>query len=229
MGHKSRKFALSCLTLSVIGVTSFVFHATQSYSKNLAMGQRLFEQGEYRRALSRLTEALQTKPSDTNVRTYLAAIYDQLGQRKQVLQELEALAELDHNNLDVLLWLADLYAEFNEFEKAQTYYVKYLIREKTPDVQMKLAQVLAWQDKLDQAVFVLERLPETQDNLAFLADVYTWNQQYEQAAGIYRTLLDLVQTEPDMILKLADVLRYARRDKEAVVQYKKYLKLYDAL
>jgi tetratricopeptide (TPR) repeat protein len=206
-----------------------LFHRTQTFHKNFARGQQRFEQGKYPLALMYLNAATRLKPFNRDVLTYLAVTYDKLGRKQNVLQQLEKLVQLDTRDIKNIQWLADLYYELGYFSKAEKTYHKVLARKKSRSAQKKLAEVLIWQKKYDQAIHILEQYPKNREYMKMLAEVYTWRQMYDKAIGLYTQLADSPEVDPEIILKLADALRFAQRHREAVVRYKQYLGIYGAL
>lgn len=229
MGTKTRKIAIVLTALSVITIATLIFHHTQSFYKDFARGRRFFKKTRYQKALIYLTSAANTKPDSPESLRYLVSTYEKLGREKDVLEKLQALSQLGQDDLETKRWLADIYYGLGDFAKAEESYRQLLSSKRDPLIQRKLAEVLAWQKRYDQSVNILEQLPENQENIELLADVYTWSENYDKAIMLYSRLIASKEANPDIILKLADTLRLAKRDKEAIVLYKQYIRTHDEL
>lgn len=227
MNKNVDKWVLPLITVSVIAATSVIFNLTQAFSKDFAKGQRQFKQENYHVALSYFLSASNRKPSDRNTLKYLTASYNKLNRNEDVLKQLEKLQQIDKKDFETILWMADIHYSLGNFQKAENLYQRVLSNSKTPVVQMKLAEVLAWQEKYSQAIYILRKLPENPQSTELLADIYAWGERYSEAIDLYGKLVSVEHVNPDIILKLADTLRFAKRDKEAIVIYRKYIQEYN--
>lgn len=227
MDKNARKYVLAFATALLITITLAVFHLTQSFLKDFAEGQRFFKQGDYSMALAYFSPALRAKPDNKDVLRYLAVTYGRLGRKHDALEKMERLEQFSDKDSRMDIQLADVYYELGYFEKAERFYRKVLQKHKTPATQRKLAEALAWQKKYDHAIGVLEQLPESRENIELMADIYTWEKEYDKAIMLYNRLIASKKATPDVILKLADALRFAKRDEEAIVLYEQYILMHD--
>jgi tetratricopeptide (TPR) repeat protein len=221
MNSNARKWMWSLLAMSIIAAISAVFHLTQGFSKDFARGERAFREENYPAASKYFRSAVRQRPSDKNTRAYLAATYDKLGDDEELLGQLKKLEKMDAKEIEVLVRIADLYYKHKDFANAEIYYRKALSHRKTPELQRKMAEVLAWREKYDLAIDILNEMPKTPETTEFLADVYAWNKEYEKAIERYKELLSSGEPSPEILLKLADALSAAGRDKEALGLFKK--------
>ena len=126
-------------------------------------------------------------------------------------------------------WLAGTYFGLGELEKAEVLY-EWLLDPKDKEAYVKYAKVLVAQKKYKKAIVVLDGLVRDywQDYalVEFLADIYSWDKQFDNSVTYYRLLLslELEGREKEISLKLADTLRYAGRDEEAVEIYSQLVK-----
>lgn len=216
-------------TVLVVVITSLIFHYTQHYYRNSALGKRYFNKGYYSKALPYLQAAYKSKPASLEAGQYLVWTYDRLGRKNEALGTLEALSKTYPEDFEARRLLADLHYGVGDYTEAEKHYRHTLIIKSNLAVQRKLAEVLAWQKKYNQSATILEQLrnknPQNGQITEFLADVYSWAGQYEKAIKLYNELLASKNSDKDVILKLADVLRYTGRDEEAIELYKYIQKL----
>lgn len=208
-----------------MGATSALFHCTQAYSKNYLRGVRAFEKKEYDLALMYLKSASENRPKDANSRKLLVSINNKLGRHHKVLEHLDELQKYKNLSFATTVWIGDCYYSLDKFDKAEIAYLEALLIQPDFDVQLQLAEVMAWQNKYDDAIGVLKQLPKGQNVTEFLADVYSWDKDYEMAAKLYEELYCDYQANTDVLLKLADALRASKKDRMAITYYKKYLEL----
>lgn len=143
-------------------------------------------------ALLHLSSASAVEPDNVEILLYLASTYDKLGREEDVLKTLEVLHEIDGGNLRVNKWLAGAYYGGNEFAKAEKLYQGSLSEQRDGRLQMKLAEVQAWQKKYGKAVITLEQMirqnPKNVRAKKLLADIYIWNKKYDEAFDILTEL-----------------------------------------
>jgi tetratricopeptide (TPR) repeat protein len=228
MRSKFRKLAILSFGISVVVITTIVFHSTQSFYMNSVRGIRCFRGERYQLAISYLTIAHQQKPNDLEIARYLVYSYDQLGNKEKVVELLEIINARQH---DVTLqhWLAGTYFGLGELEKAEVLY-KRLLDSENKEAYVKYAEVLVAQKKYKKAIAVLDGVVrdywQDLEMVEFLADVYSWDKQFDNSVTYYRLLLssEMEGREKEISLKLADTLRYAGRDEEAVEIYSQLVK-----
>ena len=172
MSYNLRKFILCLIVISVMAATSTVFHLTQAFSKDFSRGRRAFEEKDYQTASMYLNAATQLKPSDENTLKYLVAAYDKLGRDQDLLEQLKKLEQIGVHNPKTTIWIADLYYKLGDFENAEVFYRKALTDRKLSRLQKKLAEVLIWQEKYDDALALLDTLPEDAKTIELYAIAY---------------------------------------------------------
>lgn len=91
-----------------------------------------------------------------------------------------------------------------------------------------IAERYSWIGENDKALQYLNNYDEYSDfsneQRIFYADVLTWNKEYKKAAIEYEKVLASGLVRKDILLKLADALRFDGRDKEAIKVYSQYWK-----
>lgn len=205
------------------------YHKVLERTPTLAIQKKLAEVLIWQKKYDAAVDILDALPKDPKTIELRALVYDGLGRDEDVLQQLEQLEQLKQQTPEMMVWMAALYYKFGNFEKAETIYRKALEQEQNPEVQIKLAEVMTWQKKYAPAIHILESLPEDSRTMEFLADIYSWNKDYDKAVILYKKLLSEPNSGDDVELKLADVLRAAKKDQEAVTYYQQYLQKHGKL
>lgn len=166
-------------------------------------------------ALAYLSSASAAEPNNGEILLYLASTYDKLGRKENVLETLEAIHKIDSKNLKVKNWLADTYYAKNEFTEAEKLYQQSLAEKHDSTLQMRLAEVQAWQKKYGKAVITLEQQTKQNPNdvraLKLLADVYIWNKKYDKAFDILTKLHKKYPQDNSISLRYA-MISIAQKD-----------------
>jgi len=215
LGKYIREAVLCVLALAVIATTTAVFHHTKSSLKDFTKGKNFFKQGRNIMALVYLNSASAAEPNNEEILLYLASTYDKLGRKEDVLEMLEAIHKIDSKNLKIKKWLADTYYEKNEFAKAEKLYQQSLAEQYDQHLQMRLAEVQAWQKKYGKAVITLEQITRQNPNntkaMKLLADIYIWNKKYDRAFDILTELHKKYPQDNSISLRYAMIF-IERRD-----------------
>ncbi|MBN1457058.1 MAG: tetratricopeptide repeat protein [Sedimentisphaerales bacterium] len=227
-----RRLFIVGFALLIVGATTLVFHQTQSFFKNSVRGIRYYSNGDYEQTAIYLEAARKQQPDNMQILQYLTWSYDKLGKDKELLATLDIMSKKNPDDLETKKWLADTYYGLNDYANAQHYYEQIFKVEKDPQVLRKLALVTAYQKKYSLAAPMLSELisqdPKDFELIELLADIFSWSGNFEDSERLYRRLLartDEVKANKQKIsLKLADTLRYAGKDKEAVIYYTQVMK-----
>lgn len=217
----------------IISATTFVFQYTQYHYKNYSLGTRYFKQGKYHQALLYLTRAHNVQPNNIKTVKYLVLAHKKSGNKAYALKLLENLTETAAEDPETKQWLGDTYFGLDDCVNAEKYYRQSLLMEFDASVQRNLAEALICQKKYNQAIAILKQLirqkPKEYEATELLADVYFWNKEYDKAIRLYYDLMSSTDRpdNKDILLKLADIMRYAGRDKEAISLYNQYLERQD--
>jgi predicted Zn-dependent protease len=143
---------------------------------------------------------------------------------------LEKFSQINQSDIKNIEWLGDTYYGLKKYDLAQRYYQSFL--ENKPNsynVRKKLAEVLVWQKNYQDAFPILQAQlkdrPQDSQTKELLADVYAWSKDYDNAIKLYKELLEnkTGSDKKDLALKLAETLRYAGKNAEAIELYKKYI------
>lgn len=224
----ARKIILSSFTVFIIFLTTAIFHQTQTFYKVFARGSRYFEKQRYYKALPFLTMAFKMEPQNSRAATYLLWSYVKSGMNSKARNVLADMQTMSSKGPEFIKNLADAYYALKEYPQAEELYRQILAQREDPDAEMKLAEVLAWQKKYDEAIPILEKLiksnPGNLKLTELTADAYSWSKRYNQAVELYKKLETRGCNSKEILLKLADALRFSGRDEEAIKLYEKYLK-----
>ena len=167
-------------------------------------------QGRNLMAIAYLSSASAAEPDNKECLLHLALAYDKLGRNADKLKTLEAIVRIDDKDLKSKGWLADTYYSEEEFVKAEELYLQILSSHYDPNMQLKLAEVQAWQKKYNKAVISLERIirqnPDDDKAAGLLADIYTWNREYDKAIELLDILCKKYPQDNDIVLKYAKIL-----------------------
>ena len=223
-----RKVILALATLAIICGTSFVFQITQNFYKEFIVGEKYYQSGQYSKALPYFIEAHNREPKNIRAAGYLLWTYQRLGLKEEANDILRKILQDDPDNVKVVEQLADGLHGISDYPGAERLYKLVLKHEETQSVKRKLAGVLASQKKYPQAIVIMvELVAERPGDLEFkeyLADLYSWDGKYNEAIDLYKEVYESdPKNKPHLLKKTADVLRWAKRNDEAVVIYRQYL------
>lgn len=207
-------------TLTILVSTTFIFHLTQSYYKDYVRGRRYYKNSRYQHALGYFASAVEIRPRSLEAIQYLVWTYAKLDRQDGVARTLKKMSDVDPGNLSTKKWLGDTYYGLSDFPNAEQYYKELLSTEKTFIVQKKLAEVLIWQEKYEEAMPILNELiqkkPKDRKLIELLADVYSWQKEYADAAELYKRLLSKDKGAANIAFKLAEVLVWQEKYEEAL-------------
>jgi predicted Zn-dependent protease len=227
-----RRLLIVGFALLIVGATTLIFHQTQSFFKNTVRGTRNYDNGDYMQAIIYLEASQKQQPDNMQTLQYLTWSYSKLGKNKELLATLDTMSKKNPDDLETKKWLADTYYGLNDYANAQRYYEQIFKAEKEPEILRKLALVTTYQKKYSLAAPMLNELisqnPEDVKLIELLADVFSWSGNYEDSEQLYRRLLGRANkakvNKQRISLKLADTLRYAGKDEEAVMYYARVMK-----
>lgn len=111
-----------------------------------------------------------------------------------------------------------------QFNRAAHLYRDYLQRRPEDDeVRARLARVLSWQGRHEEAVAlyedILSRHPVDIDVRVALARVRSWQQRFDESIGLYKGVLAEDPTNVEAKQGLADTLYWSKRYQEALQLY----------
>lgn len=217
-------------------LTTFVFHFTQSGYKNLNRGLWHYNNGRYAPAALYFEKVRPENSQYTQALYYLAMSYNKTADKESLAKTLTKLTNIKSDIPQNIEWLGDTYYGLKQYDLSEKYYRAYLSNHSNNyTVKKKLAEVLMWQKKYTEAVAVLQTLERQRKQdyqiKELLADAYAWSNNYDSAINIYQELLEYSKNSvnKELVLKLAQTLRYAGKDSQAIELYNKYFSEKDSL
>lgn len=223
-----KRAIFSVAAVAVIVIIFFILTYTESSDKFFKRGLKYFRQERYHEALPFFISAFNMDGKNTNAAVFLLRTYEALGMKEAARQMLDVVWETTPQDMTIAEELADFRYSLSEYLPAEELYRSILTKKPTDGVKRKLAEVLVWQKKYDEAGRILGELtkkkPTDLDLAEFAADVFVWAKKYDVAVEIYKKLLLHGYHNEEIVLKLADALRFAGRNDEAIQIYNEYLK-----
>jgi len=118
------------------------------------------------------------------------------------------------------------YEQSGNFNSAIEVYRQILgINEKNTLVQIRLAKLLSWQLKLDEAVYILDTLlenyPDMSEAVFRKAQILSWQKQYEESIELYKHYLELEAGNVDGIAGLARTYFWSDDFDNALIYFNK--------
>ncbi|MDD3295821.1 MAG: tetratricopeptide repeat protein [Candidatus Omnitrophica bacterium] len=222
-----KKIILSLTVILIVSVTAYIFNYTQKPYMQFSQGLRSYREHDYKKALPYFRYFYQTNPDNLENIFYLLQVYEKLDMQDDSIFLLEHLQAVKPRDVKLAEYLGDIYYSMDEYDKAEKVYRKILGEKRSVEVMRKLAQVLAWQKKYDQAVIALEYVISRDngdgESRELLADIYVWVKDYDKAVALYKKLLLNKDESKDVLYKLAQALRFSGKNEEAIGVYKEYL------
>jgi len=228
---RNSKVILTGFTIILIAATTGFFHATQRHYIHFSEGKVLLKKEEYERARESFLKALAVHPTDIRTIQYILVTDRQLNDDSGSDVIYQLLAGQTEKDGRLTLYVADHFYSREYFNKAEMLYKNTADREERFSVELKLAEVLLWQKKNNEAIVLLQDLYDKNDRhqkvILYLANAYLWSQQPGLALPYYEILVAQGVTDEEVIINYADALRYAGKHEKAVQVYDQYLKDYE--
>jgi len=173
-------------------------------------GQLLLEQKDYAGAIEQFSTLAEQQPEDGDILLTLGALYLQTEDKQHANQVFAQLLKLEHYQSDAHFYLGQVAEVDDEFELARSHYEQVGQGSNYLDAQVRLAVVLARQDKLPQALKTLARLdPEQATDLLRVAlvrgELLRDAQHYQRAYDAYTAALTDLPNNDDLLYARAMV------------------------
>jgi tetratricopeptide (TPR) repeat protein len=155
---------------------------------------------------------LQREPSHIEAHSYLAGYYDEVGQPEEMLLHLQVIQEADPKNMAVFVDIGRAYEKQGEFDKALTYYDRYLAEyPDNRDILRRIVKIHAVMGRKKQTLatldqyFTQEKERESKE-LKKRARLFDAAGCYHDAIALYRQLIELSPNDPEILAALANDL-----------------------
>ncbi len=161
----------------------------------------LDETGQSSRAVKILSSAVEKFPENVQLRFFLGAVHDRVGNRKESLTNMRKVIELDPNHVQGLNYLAFTLAEIGEELEAAEIFVKRALAMEPNDgfILDTFGWVKFKQGEYREAIKILEKAHTHQPKESIIAehlgDVYYKQQLVEKAKSMYKRAYDLESNE----------------------------------
>jgi tetratricopeptide (TPR) repeat protein len=161
----------------------------------------LDETGQSSRAVKILSAAVEKFPENVQLRFFLGAVHDRVGNRKESLSNMRKVIELDPNHVQGLNYLAFTLAEIGEELEAAEIFVKRALAMEPNDgfILDTFGWVKFKQGDYRAAIKILEKAYTHQPTESIIAehlgDVYYKQQLVEKAKSMYKRAYDLESNE----------------------------------
>lgn len=161
----------------------------------------LDEKQEYKKALQILNVGTEKFPDNAQLRFFLGTIFDKIGDKKSVVENMKKVIEMDPNHVQGLNYLAYTYSEMNtNFDEAEILVRRALeIEPKDAFVMDTYGWILFKKGKTSEAIKTLEsayRMMPTESIIAeHLGDVYLRAQMPDRARTMYERAVEFEADE----------------------------------
>ncbi|WP_027089405.1 WG repeat-containing protein [Thomasclavelia saccharogumia] len=121
MNKDIRYITILIIGISLLGIISFVKNFNNvdaAYNENVALGDKAYKKEIYIDAIEYYSEAVNSKPSNMDIRLKLADSYLKLGNNSQFETILKNTIDLDAENETAYLKLAKYYAKTENYQEA---------------------------------------------------------------------------------------------------------------
>ena len=167
------------------------------------------------------------EPENFEAHTFLAQYYEKTGQLNRALSHLKALVDNKQGDASSIARLGDIYGKKGDYEKALLYYEKYLDQfPENRSVKQRLESIIAASVSKKKPRNSFERYVDSDSEIksARFRKVlmqYKEEGRYQDAIPLYRKLLELSPSDPEILATLADFLLAISEDKgtSAVIRY----------
>jgi tetratricopeptide (TPR) repeat protein len=169
---------------------------------------------------------LQREPGHMEAHSYLAGYYDDVGQPAETLLHLQAIQEVTPENMAVLAKIGRAYEKQGEFDKALTFYDRYLVQyPHDRDILRRVVKIHAAKGRKQQTLATLDQYyaqdkEKESKELKKQARRYDAAGRYHDAIVLYRQLVEISPDDPEILAALANDLLAIGADEGALSMWK---------
>ena len=234
MNLRALPFIISLVLISI--VTTLVYQNTQQADINYYRGHKVFEKGEYDKAIKFYEKALIIDLLHLDALKELAHSYQWTGRHEKAIALYEKVIEIE-DDIGTKRELAALYVWNNQPEKAKDF-LETILKDNPHDSEAKLllAKIMHYSGRAQEAIKIYEELlreeekegdkvEEQKEIEELLSEAYMISKDYESAIGVYREIL---KKEPENVkarIALAEVLSWQKEYDQSIREYEKVLKI----
>ena len=197
--------------------------AVSDFDARLALAQSLsYDEATLNDSVREYEILSREQPRNAVVLTELAGVYARLKQYPEALERLKRAIALKPDDKDILRSAGDVYLYSGDHAGAETYYKRaYSIDPGSEEVKKKLAFVLSWQKKDDEAfplfLDLYKKYPDDKKAAVEAARLYARRGEHARSLSILGHLLARYPDDPELLIGLADIeagLGHAKRCRE---------------
>ena len=196
-----------------------------------SLGKVMLEMNQYDRAEDLFSKVYEINSTDQTALAGLVEALSKLGKKDEALPYLEQLSRQDPTNRGVRRYLAFLYYDAGNYEKAKVQ-LSILARNEDvePDVLFKTAKTYENLGMEDQAAFYWERMlarePDNIEAHAYLAKYYEKKGQFDKALSHLQAGLAANPDDPASLVRIAEAYAKVGEYEKSLTYYKRYLEKY---
>ena len=181
------------------------------YSEINNTGVYFYQKGIYQQAVKYWTRALELKPEEVTIQDYLAKSLWAVGEKQKSLDVLNAMAENNQENVDVMANVTDLLFQFGQKEKAAVYLAKLQNLEPNhPKVLRMLGESADIKGETTKAIALYERSfkadPMDTQTIRNLSDIFKRQKMWGKYIGLYQKALENHPNNTDYLARLGETL-----------------------
>jgi tetratricopeptide (TPR) repeat protein len=157
----------------------------------------LDEKGEYKQAQVFLIDTMKKYPENPQLRFYYGSLFDRLGNKQEVINQMKLVIQIDANHVQALNYLAYTLAELNiEMDDAETHALRAVkLEPNDPYILDTLGWIYYKKNKNKEAIQVLEAAYRKKPTVSIIAehlgDAYLKEAMPEKARVMYQKAIDL--------------------------------------
>lgn len=193
---------------------------------NAELGAAYIQRGKNKWALQKLTRALKENPDNAQAHSYIAVLYERLGEKAKAETHFQDALELIPDNMDLLNNYGVFLCGEKRFNEAEKYFTRVLANPLNPspaetNENMGIcAQRAGYLHKASQYLYRALRLDKHRPKTLFsLAQISYATGDYSQARNLYQRYLAIVRRQNPHSLLLGIKIESQLGNKNTVASY----------
>ena len=181
------------------------------YSEINNTGVFFYQKGIYQQAVKYWTRALELKPEEVIIQDYLAKSLWAVGEKQKSLDVLNAMAENNQGNIDVMANVTDILFQFGQKEKAAATLAQLQnVAPNHPKVLRMMGEAADIKGETTKAIALYEKSfkadPMDTQTIRNLSDILKRQKMWGKYIGFYRKALEFHPNIPDYLARLGETL-----------------------